>query len=121
LLAEDNDANISTTRSYLEAKGYRLIIARNGLEAINLATAAQPDLILMDIQMPQLDGLAAIHRMRQLPTLATVPIIALTALAMPNDEERCLAAGANHYLSKPIRLKPLTQVMATLLADHSSP
>jgi PAS domain S-box-containing protein len=121
LLAEDNDANISTTRSYLEAKGYRLIIARNGLEAINLATAAQPDLILMDIQMPQLDGLAAIHRMRQLPTLATVPIIALTALAMPNDEERCLEAGANHYLSKPIRLKPLTQVMATLLADHSSP
>ncbi|QQE67410.1 multi-sensor hybrid histidine kinase (plasmid) [Leptolyngbya sp. BL0902] len=121
LLAEDNEANISTTRSYLEAKGYRLIIARNGLEAINLATTAQPDLILMDIQMPRLDGLEAIRQIRQHPALATVPIIAITALAMPADQERCLAAGANHYLSKPIRLKQLAQVIPTFLADDSPP
>ena len=116
LLAEDNEANICTTSSYLAAKGYRLILARNGLEAVNLATTAQPDLILMDIQMPLLDGLAAIRQIRQNPALATVPIIALTALAMPIDEERCRAAGANHYLSKPIRLRQLAEIITTLLA-----
>ena len=121
LLAEDNEANISTTTSYLEAKGYRLIVARNGLEAVNLATTAQPDLILMDIQMPLLDGLAAIRQIRQNPALATVPIIALTALAMPIDEERCLEAGANQYLSKPIRLKQLSQMISTLLANVPNP
>jgi CheY-like chemotaxis protein len=119
LLAEDNEANISTTSSYLEAKGYRLIIARDGLEATNLATTDQPDLILMDIQMPQIDGLEAIRQIRQNPALATVPIVALTALAMPADQERCLAAGANHYLSKPIRLKQLSQLITTLLAKDS--
>ncbi len=121
LLAEDNEASLSTTTSYLEAKGYTLIVARNGLEAINLATTAQPDLILMDIQMPHLDGLEAIRQIRQNPALATVPIIALTALAMPADQERCLAAGANHYLSKPIRLKQLSQVVTALLAKVSPP
>ncbi|MBE9109232.1 PAS domain S-box protein [Nodosilinea sp. LEGE 07298] len=120
LLAEDNAANVSTITAYLTAKGYALIVAQNGLEAVNLATSANPDLILMDIQMPQLDGLEAIRQIRQNPALANVPIVALTALAMPADRERCLAAGADDYISKPIRLKQLAQMIPTLLAKPSA-
>ncbi|WP_198805886.1 PAS domain-containing protein [Leptolyngbya sp. BL0902] len=120
LLAEDNEANISTITSYLEARGYRLIVARNGLEAVNLAITAQPDVVLMDIQMPDLDGLDAIRQIRQHPTLTAVPIIALTALAMPIDEERCLIAGANQYLRKPVHLKHLCQRITVLLAQAAT-
>lgn len=118
LLAEDNAANISTITAYLTAKGYSLMVAQNGLEAVNLATSANPDLIFMDIQMPHLDGLEAIRQIRQNPALANVPIVALTALAMPGDRERCLAAGADDYISKPIRLKHLAQLISTLLAKR---
>jgi signal transduction histidine kinase/predicted transcriptional regulator len=107
LLAEDNEANISTFTSYLEAKGYRLLVAQNGQEAIDLATSEYPDLILMDIQMQGMDGLMATRYIRQEVALFGVPIIALTALAMKGDRERCLEAGANDYLSKPVNLKQL--------------
>jgi signal transduction histidine kinase/CBS domain-containing protein len=107
LLAEDNEANISTFTSYLEAKGYRLLLAQNGQEAIDLAKSEYPDLILMDIQMEGMDGLVATRHIRQDLRLIGVPIIALTALAMKGDRERCLEAGANDYLSKPVNLKQL--------------
>ncbi|XGW00530.1 MAG: GAF domain-containing protein [Leptolyngbya sp. BL-A-14] len=116
LLAEDNEANISTISSYLGAKGYRLVLAKHGQAAIDLTLTHKPDLILMDIQMPGMDGLEAINQLRAMPALATVPIIALTALAMPGDRERCLGAGANDYLTKPVRLKELSQLIQTLLA-----
>lgn len=117
LLAEDNEANISTISSYLKAKGYRILVAKNGQEAIALAQAAQPDLILMDIQMPQMDGLSAIQQLRQTPGSAHLPIIALTALAMNGDRERCLAAGANEYLSKPVKLSQLVILIQQLLTQ----
>jgi CheY-like chemotaxis protein len=107
LLAEDNAANIATFSSYLTAKGYHLIVATNGQEAIDLAQTEQPQLILMDIQMPHMDGMTAIARIRQHPQLQKIPIIALTALATISDREKCLAAGANEYLTKPVRLKQL--------------
>ena len=116
LLAEDNEANISTVSSYLEAKGYRLLLARHGQEAIDLATTHRPDLILMDIQMPGMDGLEAMRQIRTHTALDSIPIIALTALAMPPDRQRCLDAGATDYLAKPVRLKALSQLMQTLLA-----
>lgn len=115
LLAEDNDANIATISSYLEAKGYRLLVALNGIEAIRLTLSENPDLILMDIQMPQMDGLEAIRSIRSNPAFLHKPIIALTALAMTGDRERCLAAGASEYLAKPINLKQLINVIQTLL------
>jgi PAS domain S-box-containing protein len=118
LLAEDNEANIMTISSYLTAKGYHLILATNGEEAIALAQSASPDLILMDIQMPVMDGLQAIHQIRQIPSLVNVPIIALTALAMEPDCDRCLEAGANDYLSKPVKLKQLTKTIEQLLAHQ---
>jgi PAS domain S-box-containing protein len=115
LLAEDNQANISTLSSYLGAKGFRLTIAYNGEDAIAQAQAQKPDLILMDIQMPGMDGLEAMEHLRRIPDLADIPIIALTALVMAEDRDRCLAAGATDYLPKPVRLKELTQRIQALL------
>ncbi|MEM9539893.1 MAG: PAS domain-containing protein [Cyanobacteria bacterium P01_E01_bin.42] len=109
LLAEDNLSNVAMMRSYLEAKGLQLIFAENGQEAIEQARACQPDVILMDIQMPVMDGLEATRRIRQIPDLQEIPIVALTAFAMENDKEKCLVAGADDYLSKPIKLKQLAR------------
>lgn len=115
LLADDNEVNRDTLHDYLTQKGYRLVIATDGEEALALAQSCHPDLILMDVQMPKLNGLMAIAQIRSTPEIAQVPIIALTALAMPGDQERCLAAGANEYLTKPIRFRLLTKTMDQLL------
>jgi PAS domain S-box-containing protein len=120
LLVEDNDVNIGTTSSYLRAKGYRIEVAKNGQDGITQATALSPDLILMDIQMPGMDGIEAMQRIRQIPSLATTPIIALTALAMDGDRDRCLKAGANEYLRKPIRLRQLVSAIQALLLSRPS-
>ena len=120
LLAEDNEANINTVSSYLRAKGYRILLAKNGQEAIDLAKAHQPHLILMDIQMPEIDGLEATRQIRLDPNLIEIPIIALTALAMTGDREKCLEAGASDYLIKPFRLKQLAATIQQFLdaRDH---
>jgi len=118
LLAEDNEANISTISSYLTAKGYHIEVVKNGQDAVDQAIVLAPDLILMDIQMPGMDGLAAIQQIRKVSELAATPIIALTALAMESDRDRCLQAGANEYLSKPVRLKALAQIILDLLPCH---
>ena len=115
LLAEDNQANITTMADYLLVKGYQVVVARNGAEAIEQAMELQPDLILMDIQMPGMDGLETTRRIRADGELADIPLIALTALAMPGDRERCLEAGANDYLSKPVSLKGLVAAIEALL------
>ncbi len=115
LLAEDNEANIQTFSSYLTAFKYRVIIARNGIEAIAQAKANLPDIILMDIQMPTMDGLEATRQIRLDPNLINIPIIALTALAMEDDREKCLAAGANDYIAKPVRLRTLSNTIQELL------
>jgi PAS domain S-box-containing protein len=120
LLAEDNEANIMTISSYLSAKGYQILCAQNGQEAIAMALSSQPDLILMDIQMPVMDGLEAMRRIRQMPSLANTPIIALTALAMAGDRDRCLGAGANDYIAKPVKLKQLTYTIEQLLISSLS-
>ncbi|MBP0010094.1 MULTISPECIES: PAS domain S-box protein [unclassified Roseofilum] len=116
LLVDDNDANITTLSSYLNVKGYQLCIGRNGLEGVALAASEQPDIILMDIQMPEMDGLEAIKKIRQDLQLVDIPIIALTALAMEGDRDRTLEAGANEYLSKPVKLKQLVTLIEELFA-----
>lgn len=121
LLVEDSAANIMTISSYLSAKGYQMLLANNGREAIAQAQTHHPDLILMDIQMPEMDGLEAIRQLRQEPQFAQVPIIALRALAMTGDREKCLEAGANDYLSKPIKLKQLATTMRQWLEQVFNP
>ncbi|MDX2097405.1 MAG: ATP-binding protein, partial [Leptolyngbyaceae cyanobacterium bins.59] len=118
LLAEDNEANINMISSYLIAKGCRVQVARDGQQAIDLAQAELPDIILMDIQMPGIDGLEAMQQIRRNPALQSTPIIAITALAMIGDCERCLAAGASHYLSKPLSLRELLLIIQESLTPQ---
>ena len=117
LLAEDNEANIATLTAYLTALNYRVVIARNGEEAVAMAKAHSPDAIVMDIQMPRMDGLTAIRLIRTDPQIAAIPIIALTALVMEGDRERCLEAGANEYLTKPIMFQQLNKAIQQILAQ----
>ncbi|NTV63813.1 MAG: response regulator [Oscillochloris sp.] len=107
LLVEDNISSSTAIREYLSYHGYAVVVAYNGSEGLQIAREQLPALILMDIQMPVLDGLEATRQLRADATFARTPIIALTALAMPGDRERCLEAGANAYLTKPIGLRVL--------------
>jgi CheY-like chemotaxis protein len=116
-LAEDNEANMQTIGGYLEDKGYELRYARNGLEALQTAREVRPACILMDVQMPVMDGLTAMKEIRADAGLKQIPVIALTALAMAGDRERCLAAGATDYMSKPVSLKALVALIARLLPN----
>jgi len=115
LLAEDNMANVLTIGDYLEGHGYKIVAVHNGVEAIDKTKEINPDIILMDIQMPIMNGLEAIRRLRADSRFESIPIIALTALAMSGDRERCLQAGATEYLSKPVVLKQLVKTIRTLM------
>lgn len=118
LLSEDNESNIETISAYLLAYNYRLLVAQNGLETLEMAKTHHPHLILMDIQTPGIDGLEATRQIRAEPSLRKTPIIALTALAMPSDRDRCLEAGANEYFTKPINFKRLLTCMQQLLDNQ---
>ncbi|TAE60856.1 MAG: response regulator [Nostocales cyanobacterium] len=120
LIAEDNEANIATISSYLGAKGYNLIMAKNGEEAVDLTLQEHPHLILMDIQMPGMDGIEAMGLIRAQPEFKHIPIIALTALAMTGDKEKCIAAGANEYIAKPVKLKSLVEKIQQLLEPNTN-
>ena len=115
LLVEDNQTNIDVVQDYLIVKGYTVAVAYDGSDALRHVQANPPHAIIMDIQMPGMDGLEAIRRIRTELNLRKVPIIALTALAMPGDRERCITAGANAYLTKPINLRLLVTTLGTLL------
>jgi signal transduction histidine kinase/ActR/RegA family two-component response regulator len=115
LLAEDRPENVAMFQDYLQGQGYRVIAAGNGSDALAQAQMALPDLIVIDVQMPGVNGLEAMRRIRASPELRTTPIVALTAIAMPGDRERCLAAGANSYLMKPISLRALLGVIKSHL------
>lgn len=116
LIAEDNETNADMLSEYFRLKGYAVLIACNGKEAVEQAMNARPAVIVMDIQMPVMSGLEAIQQIRGVAGLTDVPIIALTALAMPGDRERCLEAGANEYMSKPVNLRKLDSTILHLLA-----
>lgn len=109
LLADDEQIIRSITQDYLESIGYRVICATNGREAIDLLQSQVPDLIIMDMQMPVLDGLEAMQQIRKSgnPQVAAIPIISLSGLATPGHRERCIAAGANRCLAKPFGIKDL--------------
>ncbi|MCG6863097.1 MAG: response regulator [Chromatiaceae bacterium] len=111
LLVEDNESNQEMLSAYLQIKDCDVVIAKNGIEAIAKAKEQVPDVILMDVQMPEMDGLEATRLIRAEPALRRIPIIALTALAMPGDRERCLEVGMDDYLSKPLGLKELHRTL----------
>ncbi|HEX9839974.1 MAG TPA: PAS domain S-box protein [Anaerolineales bacterium] len=117
LLIEDTNEVIMMIRDYLELAGYQVITARDGVEGITQAQLMHPDLILMDVMMPRMDGLEATRRLRSEPEFEATPIIALTALAMPSDRERCISAGMNDYMSKPVNLKELVKTIQRFLPN----
>ncbi|WP_341990224.1 response regulator [Azorhizobium sp. AG788] len=102
MIVEDNELNMKLFHDLLEAHGYRTVETRNGIEAMDLARAHQPDLILMDIQLPEVSGLEVTKWLKADPELKSIPVVAVTAFAMKGDEERIRAGGCEAYLSKPI-------------------
>ncbi len=102
LIAEDNPQNMTVIIMTLRQRGYTLLEATDGEETLKVAEKETPDLILMDIQLPKINGLEVTRRLRQMPAFSHVPIIALTAYAMKGDEERIIAAGCDAYLAKPL-------------------
>lgn len=105
LIVEDDSKNLTLFRDVLQATGYETIEATDGDRGVKLAQASKPDLILMDVQMSEMDGLEATRILKADTNTSTIPIIALTAYAMKGDEERMLEAGCDGYLAKPIDIK----------------
>ena len=115
LLVEDNEMNRDMLSRRLKRKGFELIYAGDGVEAVESAKQNLPSLILMDVSLPEMDGLEATKLIKRAPATENIPIIALTAHAMEGDRERCLAAGCNDYDTKPIELSRLLDKMKTFL------
>ena len=111
LVVEDNELNMKLFRDVLVIEGYRALEATTGEEAIALATEHAPDLVLMDVQLPDLDGVEALRRLRTDERTATIPVLALTAQAMQGDRERFLAEGFDGYVSKPVNVRELLGIV----------
>ncbi|HJU57237.1 MAG TPA: response regulator [Actinomycetota bacterium] len=107
LVVEDNELNMKLFRDVLVATGYQMLEATTGGDAVELATKHGPDLVLMDIQLPDFDGVQALGRLRANERTAAIPVLALTAQAMDGDREQFLAAGFDGYLSKPVNVNEL--------------
>ncbi len=118
LIVEDNDLNLKLFRDLLTAHGYETIETKEGLEAINLTRSELPDLILMDIQLPEISGLDVTRRLKAEDILCNIPIIAVTAFAMKDDEEKILAAGCQAYISKPISIVPFLNTVRKFLGEE---
>lgn len=104
LVVDDNELNLELVRELLEGQGYQVHQAMRALDGISLAQSIRPDLILMDIRLPKLDGLSAVRRLKADPATAAIPVLALTASAMEGDERKAFEAGCDGYLTKPLNL-----------------
>lgn len=111
MVVEDNEKNRKLMRVVLKAKGYNVIEAATGEEALNILRNQKPDIILMDIQLPGIDGITLIKQIKGTPTLKDTPIIAVTAYAMKGDEEKIMEAGCDAYVSKPINTQELPLIV----------
>jgi two-component system cell cycle response regulator DivK len=117
LVVEDNELNMKLFHDLLEANGYNIVQTRNGLEAIDLAREHHPDLILMDIQLPEVSGLEVTKWIKEDDDLRTIPVVAVTAFAMKGDEERIRQGGCEAYLSKPISVAKFLDTVKTYIGD----
>jgi two-component system, cell cycle response regulator DivK len=119
LVVEDNERNMKLFCGVLEASGYRTLEATSGERAVELALQHRPDLVLMDIQLPDIDGVEALGRLRADDKFASVPVLALTAQAMEGDRERFLAAGFDGYLSKPVDIADFVATVKRYCGESS--
>jgi two-component system cell cycle response regulator DivK len=115
LIVEDNELNMKLFHDLLEAQGYQVLQTREGLEALTLAREHRPDLILMDIQLPEISGLEVTKWLKEDDTLAHIPVVAVTAFAMKGDEERIREGGCEAYVAKPIAVAPFLETIRRLL------
>jgi len=115
LIVEDNEKNMKLARDVLQAKGYAVLEAVTGEDGVRIGKEKQPDLVLMDIQLPGINGIEALRQLRADPALAKTPIVAFTASVTPTDRSQIQAAGFDGFLSKPINLKEFLATIAGLL------
>ncbi len=120
LIVEDNDLNLKLFRDLLEANGYITVETKEGLKATDLVRMEKPDLILMDIQLPEISGLDVTRKIKADKSIADIPIIAVTAFAMKDDEEKILRAGCEAYISKPISIVSFLETVKKFLNTEAS-
>jgi two-component system, cell cycle response regulator DivK len=111
LIVEDNELNMKLFNDLLEAFGYKTVKTRDGRKAVDLAREHKPDLIIMDIQLPEISGLKVTQLLKEDPELAAIPVVAVTAFAMRGDEQRIRAGGCEAYLSKPISVSSFIETV----------
>jgi two-component system cell cycle response regulator DivK len=120
LIVEDNEKNMKLVRDILAHHGHRVIEATTGEEGVRLALAETPELILMDIQLPDISGVEALARIRRVPALDAVPVLAVSASVMPDEQQRIVSSGFDAFIAKPISLKPfLEAVKEALIAGRN--
>jgi two-component system cell cycle response regulator DivK len=117
MIVEDNELNMKLFRDLIEAHGYKTVQTRSGLAAVDLAREHRPDLILMDIQLPEISGLDVTKTLKADPQLYKIPVIAVTAFAMKGDEERIRQGGCEAYISKPISVTKFIETIKSFLGD----
>ncbi len=118
LIVEDDPKSLILIRDLLKVYGYKTLEATDGKQGVELAKARKPDLILMDVQMPKMDGLEATRILKAYATTSDIPILALTSYAMKGDEERTLEAGCDGYITKPIDIKELLKRLPTICREN---
>lgn len=118
LVVEDNPQSMRLVQMVLQPHGYVVLGAGDGEEALRLVESDKPDLVIMDVHLPGIDGLEVTRRLRRVTAFRDIPIVAMTAYAMKGDEETVLAAGCNAYLSKPINTRELPGLVARMLQKH---
>lgn len=117
LIVEDNVDNFELVRFLLERAGYQVLSAVNGLDGVETARREQPDLVLMDISMPEMDGWKATAQMKAEETTRHIPVLALTAHTLPSERKRAIDAGCDGYISKPINVASFEKLVSTLLRN----
>jgi two-component system cell cycle response regulator DivK len=118
LIVEDNELNMKLFNDLLEAHGYETVQTKSGVEAVGLARSHRPDLILMDIQLPEVSGLQVTQWIKDDPDLAHIPVVAITAFAMKGDEEKIRQGGCEAYLSKPISVVKFLETVRNYIGDR---
>jgi two-component system cell cycle response regulator DivK len=119
LIVDDNELHLRLGQELLQAHGYQVDVANNGVEALTKIRERQPDLVLLDIKMPGISGLDLAQEMRRDPSLAALPVVAVTALARQSDKEACVDAGCNGYMAKPYTMRELLDLVARYLSPQS--
>jgi two-component system cell cycle response regulator DivK len=117
LIVEDNEKNMKLVRDILRHNGHETLEATTGADGVSLAVAKRPDLVLMDIQLPDIDGIEALRRIRKVPDLDAMPVVAVSASVMPDDQHKIVTSGFDAFVTKPINLKQFLETVRRFLAS----